>query len=429
VDEFVKATTPHDRRVWFGRWAQWCRTRKALLKDMSKAEENEDEEQSDAAVSCITAALAVMNSEFDGWCALAPFNRVRPGEMPTWLSKAVKYNAPQVTTSRPRRQAAKSKSTDRLFFQQRERDDHAFREWHSSAVHEHLQRNHKPRTKIGFIIVRTEEVGDGLPHENLDSHNESINGITALAFANTAVLMAAQLCSIYLPPAGTYAVRVPTDVSELDCGTCDDADLATQLEYSRLYLGERQLDAISLLDDGCDPSGMMHIPDQDFGVYLFAPHMFVLGSDLEWQFSGPLEGDRGWCVSSYMYRKHSNPKGLICGLLCCALHGAGLSVCENLSCVMNNSDSVDEDLRGSGILCPGCLRMLQLSGALPNVEDALRKLYEFFRRMHASKQGVFRLIDCENELKMLEDWGVEWGVEKEAELGFVAEEAEFEYEP
>ena len=61
--------------------------------------------------------------------------------------------------------------------------------------------------------------------------------------------------------------------------------------------------------------------------------------------------------------------------------------------------------------------MLQLSGALPNVEDALRKLYEFFRRMHASKQGVFRLIDCENELKMLEDWGVEWGVEKEASWG------------
>ena len=79
------------------------------------------------------------------------------------------------------------------------------------------------------------------------------------------------------------------------------------------------------------------------------------------------------------------------------LHATGLAACENSPCCMNNADGVEEMLTTSMLLCPGCLRKLQLIGAMPNVSGGLRSLRE---RLAAEGPGF------EDDLQTLEEWGV-----------------------
>ena len=57
--------------------------------------------------------------------------------------------------------------------------------------------------------------------------------------------------------------------------------------------------------------------------------------------------------------------------------GKGVGIeqcCENSPCIMNNSDGVGESAATSLLLCPCCLRKLQLMGVLTDVPACLGKL-------------------------------------------------------
>jgi len=425
IDAFVKDTTPHDRRRWFGKWVQWCCRRQLYLNILAErfdyeAATKKQVQMREKRVEKIQLSLLTMNSDLDGWMALAPFHRAGSGESPAWLSRMVKLADPGVgwpRSQRPRRTAAKV-DTDRRFFQVRVRDDdEAFRVFRSKAVHEYLERlarkkkkKKKKKKKMVFTMVNVH--GD----EDLSHHWEH---------SEATVLLASTLLQIYLPNMDILP-KYNTSLHKRD------VHLNTPLLrecYTRAMDDEVvQFDAPNFVEDRCQDwegtdEGYM------YSIYLFAPDMYDGGtSDMSWMFSCPLEEGRGWCVSSHMFQTHSGPKGLMRTLVYCALHGAHLGVCENSSCIMNNTDGVDEDMRCSALLCPACLRMLQLSGALPDVDRALSELFNFFTSRSMED------MDCAKELKVLQDGGV-WQVTHKVkvstsgpELGFVPEEHDFEYE-
>ena len=66
---------------------------------------------------------------------------------------------------------------------------------------------------------------------------------------------------------------------------------------------------------------------------------------------------------------------------------------------MNNAGSVAEMIVTSMLLCPGCLRKLQLIGVMPDVPAGLRLL----RKIMASVSGF------DDDIKTLESWGFDGG--------------------
>ena len=89
-----------------------------------------------------------------------------------------------------------------------------------------------------------------------------------------------------------------------------------------------------------------------------------------------------WVVSTHQveaWLSHSEAlqmRVIAMNVVYCVL-GKGVGIeqcCENSPCIMNNSDGVGESAATSLLLCPCCLRKLQLMGAMSDVGECLGKL-------------------------------------------------------
>ena len=84
---------------------------------------------------------------------------------------------------------------------------------------------------------------------------------------------------------------------------------------------------------------------------------------------------------------------------CVLGEGIGLDTCcENSPCVMNNCDSVGEAAATSLLLCPCCLRKLQLNGCLTDVPACLDALREVL------SGDALRSVS-QRDLDTLREWG------------------------
>ena len=87
-----------------------------------------------------------------------------------------------------------------------------------------------------------------------------------------------------------------------------------------------------------------------------------------------------WVVSTHNLHAHLSQPALrsrtFAGMVayCAFGSGAGLDVCENEPCAMNNSDSVDESAVGSLLLCPCCVRKLERDGVVADARACYARL-------------------------------------------------------
>lgn len=120
-------------------------------------------------------------------------------------------------------------------------------------------------------------------------------------------------------------------------------------------------------------------------VALIAPHMYQASCrDFAWMFSTPLETEhstsRFWALSTFNILSHVDGlKQQQCAVARHVLYTLlmmieGLAVCENLRCVLNNCDGTDEASETSLLICPTCIRKLQLRGVIADVPAFLQRL-------------------------------------------------------
>ena len=193
-----------------------------------------------------------------------------------------------------------------------------------------------------------------------------------------------------------------------------DAQKAMNNAGAPIYqLHEHALTRHYLQDDIADPLG-------DEGVFVtavLAPHLRPDSSDLAWCFSTPVLNEEAamvmgypaktpWVVSTHQYEQHLDhsyalrARALASTILYCVLgNGVGVELCcENEPCVLNKSDSVGEAAAGSLLLCPCCLRKMQLFGFVRDVPACLDKL-------HALLSTPSIRAASERDLATLRAWG------------------------
>ena len=86
-------------------------------------------------------------------------------------------------------------------------------------------------------------------------------------------------------------------------------------------------------------------------------------------------------------------------LYCVIGNGVGLDLCcENSPCALNNCDSVGEGAITSLLLCPCCLRKLQVLGVVTDVPACLAKLHRLL-----SSEALREV--SQGDLRTLREWG------------------------
>jgi hypothetical protein len=113
-----------------------------------------------------------------------------------------------------------------------------------------------------------------------------------------------------------------------------------------------------------------------------------------------------WVISTHQIEQflgHSAQlRGRVLGsmLLYCILgNGVGIEpCCESSPCALNNCDSVGEGAATSLLLCPCCLRKLQLAGVISDVPATLRRVKDVLSGPEL--RGV-----SEHDLQLLREWG------------------------
>ena len=309
------------------------------------------------------------------------------------------------------------------FYQQRERDDDdAFRTFYNVPVgiSKALRRRRLgPRaTRFHIQPLSIVSAQSGLPDPRLPE-------LSASALA--ALLTARSLLACYLPQClggGEESVSVrPLESVTVDTSKyvrrdaqkafagADGTTPVYQLLISALAGVEREV--LWLDVDGDD------IDEQSFAVYVVGCHLRPVDAlgrpheDLDWCFSSPVDERRDyaspltpWAVSTFQLEEHLDhserlrTRVLCKDLLYCILgNGVGLELCcESAPCALNNCDSVGESVATSLLLCPCCLRKLQILGLMPDVPACLGRL----KRLLSSP--ALREVS-HADLCTLEQWG------------------------
>jgi len=143
--------------------------------------------------------------------------------------------------------------------------------------------------------------------------------------------------------------------------------------------------------------------------------MYHADGEDEWVFNAYLQDDNGLqpCVlSSFQFCRQPHLSSVQRSLLYSSLvlgivlHHLGLEYCENAHCTLNNFDSVSEAVTDSSlILCPACLRKLQLCHVLGHGKEDVSL---FLRRLHSvlNNESLFRKV-CQGDLQKLQEYGVQ----------------------
>eukprot|EP01050_Picozoa_sp_SAG11_P010523 SAG11_NODE_1057_length_6008_cov_3.405991_3_plen_672_part_00 len=415
----------------FADWWAWCEARLAIEDEIVDLED--EIEQAERTFMTVMkpgflrslnqqledreARLAGQDSAYDGWAALAPFTRTRADEDVTWLRGALGLAGPACTR---RRWRSAGRTELRHYFQIRERDaGEAFRTWRSTPVHDFLRDAVDESSDEGDELEdRAAGRGDAVfspsavPRLEAErrvllvvAHAPGLRQHDARAVERKLAL-AEGVLSCYLQTEGIYEVRRGEDVQlvQVDGLTrqCVQGTGVTQLDAQHV-LHQMRMQDLEFPERSDENAQLVARQMKEATVtYIAAPHLYSHTVDLAWFFSSPLSGGRGWVISTHQFDEAGltpcqSMRGFVQTLIYSSLHATGLAACENSPCCMNNADGVESMLTTSMLLCPGCLRKLQLIGAMPNVSGGLRSLRE---RLAAEGPGF------EDDLQTLEEWGV-----------------------
>ena len=385
--------------------------------------------------------LLKQNTALDGFFALSPWLRLE-GERAegawvpvTWLQRMVYGEAPAapevivnehgVFGARRSRRLQPRTPDEKMskFYQQRERDDDdAFRTFYSVPVTANWRRERPPARKIVLQPLSVRRP-DGSAHPNLPELSDEM-----LAALETA----AEVLRCYLPPiasstgVGQERVNPFAPTKLLECAASKYVSRDLQKEFDNEGQPIYQLRDDAIYEEA--PAGFhSELETTTFTTYIIAPHLRPAGSrSLAWCFSSPIcrhcawhdlvrraqkegEAEPGpipWCISTFQIEKyldHSEAlrtRVLTSMVAYCVLgEGIGLDTCcENSPCVMNNCDSVGEAAATSLLLCPCCLRKLQLNGCLTDVPACLDALREVL------SGDALRSVS-QRDLDTLREWG------------------------
>ena len=398
------------------------------------------------------------SSARDGFFSLAPWRHEPDGlsssyaMYPTpWLHRMVyQQSCPSTTTDidggvalsarptkRPRHPqagtvsfniaSAKKDQQQSTFFRQRNRSSTIqWRIFSSDPIEPILPFYAMPRTTRGIIIqpvnFRKQEDGsklERLPDHNLDDlrvwNDACVKLLECYFCANTSNTNEGHRRagrSILVSPCINHPTDLRINRKVSFCRTDkqglvdDDNRPVLQVNaYALKNLGGSLVDAATESHNSEDDDN-----GDDARFYIIAPHMYTIdekgrGKDFAWIYSTP--NSDGATISTFQLYQHiRDPKQRVHHyahfLLRSILHTWNLSICENLYCALNNSDSVEETESDSHlILCPACIRKLQLCGVLG--EDVM----EFLDRL-ANVLGQEPFVDtCQDNLRLLRgEYGV-----------------------
>ena len=416
----------------FADWWAWCEARLAIEDEIADLEDEIEQAERTFMTGRLRslnrqleqreARLAGQDSAYDGWAALAPFTRTRADEDAAWLRGALGVAAPHGQATRRRgRSAGRTELHRRRYFQVRSRDaGEAFRTWRSTPVHAFL--------RDAVDVDESSDEGDELedragwgdavfspstvPRLEAErrvllvvAHAPGLRQHDARAVERKLAL-AEGVLSCYLQAEGIYEIRRGEDVqlTQVDGLTrqCVQGTGVTQLDAQHV-LHQTRMQGLMFPETSDENARLVaRQMEEATATYIAAPHLYSHTGDLAWFFSSPLSGGRGWVISTHQFDEagltpYQSMRGFVQTLIYSSLHATGLAACENSPCCMNNADGVEEMLTTSMLLCPGCLRKLQLIGAMPNVSGGLRSLRE---RLAAEGPGFA------DDLQTLEEWGV-----------------------
>ena len=248
-----------------------------------------------------------------------------------------------------------------------------------------------------------------------------VTGDDRLAVHNQSTIVkwigiAMQVLECFLPPQGSFALKLLPDRGlPLDESVENPAFMVRQCAV----VGAWQLNSRMVVQENVGHlETLTRAKKQDYvsTVHCVAPHLFTKDADgddsrLAWVFSsGYSKREEGnvdhYTLSTFMLNHEPDFKSdaqRLRGFLQMLLYSSftvacGLTPCENVPCVMNNVDGVDESRLVPLLLCPGCLRKLEVTGALPDVMTALRQLQQLY-------QGLEQGTACfPGELAILGRW-------------------------
>ena len=342
-------------------------------------------------------------SPLDGFFSLAPWKRVQGGsEYPTpWLHRMV-YGKPCPTTltskdSRRKKpetrtyfyRAANKYTRSRrreksLFFQQRKRlSQDQFRDFETEPIcPEHYENETTRRMVIQPVNIR---YADGSRNIRLPDHDdEHLSGQTGICKKTLDCYFGAT--NVVVNPLIEHRV----------------VNLNYHCREDLQELVDEENNAVLQVDSDVLSSLSCTLADNNTAVILLiAPHMFSRSSpDLAWFYSTYF----GRCFTSpwvcstfqfYQWYKQSLKKLQVrfarlvlystllqlstLGSLCENKHC--VTLCENKHCVMNNSDSMDEmEMSSHIIMCPACIRKLQLGKFVQDPSDFLQNLFDVLQQ-------------------------------------------------
>ena len=406
----------------FAEWGQWYAARQELedrvdelrVKIHSQPGTGSEQRKWAKQMETVEAQLGAQRTQYDGWAALAPFTRTAPDEDASWLHGALGLNEQVAAAGRRRGRSASKGPPLRCYFQTRERDsEEGFRTWRSEPVHNFL----RDAALASGTIAYSEEADTGC-YAIFDSQaaqhplvERRVRLVVAHADASLSqhnpqtlerkIDLAERVLRCYLQPAGSFDVQRGADVQLGDendelTRVCLQGTGVTQLDAEKALLQQR----------GVQDSNGDLIAEQMLETtptYIVAPHMFdsVSPDSFAWFFSTPLR-ERGWVISTHQfdqtgwgYTPAQRLRGFVQTVVYSSLHATGLSACENTPCAMNNADGVGEMIATPMLLCPGCLRKLQLIGAMPDVPAGL----------HSLRSIMVSASAFDDDIKTLESWG------------------------
>ena len=394
-------------RALYARYRRW---QHAWVRLRNKDDEDEPDEE----------ALRAQSTALDGFFGLDPWHRLdADGALGTvcaplpWLQLMV-YAAEAVAEAPPaggrRSRRLQPKPPDELpsrFYQQRDRDEdeelRAF--WTKPVFTSRAARRREPNVRRYIVqpanLHRLVPAGIGTQPEPYfvfaDPRLPYLSNVALQALELTK-----ELLECYLPAdsieiaqvkdAGITSAKLHQTHMRIDRqGAVNDAGQPVYQIGSSALADTAEHDSLTLTADA-------------FTTFVIAPHMYASGDEqLDWVFSCPIvkfgvqydgwyerwlpEGATedhpdSWVVSTHQveaWLSHSETlrrRVIAINIAYCVL-GKGVGIepcCENSPCIMNNSDGVGESASRSLLLCPCCLRKLQLMGILTDVPACLDKL-------------------------------------------------------
>jgi len=331
-------------------------------------------------------------SPLDGFFSLAPWKRVQgDSEYPApWLhrmvygkpcpttlsSKAFRRKKPETRTYFYRAANTRSRRREKsLFFQQRKRlSQDRFRDFETEPIcPEDYEKETTRRMVIQPVNIR---YADGSRNIRLPDHNdEHLSRQTGICKKTLDCYFGAT--NVVVNPLIEHRV----------------VNLNDHCREDLQELVDEENNAVLQVDSDVLSSLSCTLADNNTAVILLiAPHMFSRSSpDLAWFYSTYFGRcfTSPWVCSTFQFYQwyKQNLKKLQVRFARLVLYSTLLqlstlgSLCENKHCVMNNSDSMDEmEMSSHIIMCPACIRKLQLGKFVQDPSELLQNLFDVLQQ-------------------------------------------------